>query len=272
MDSQPVLSIAKHGETSYTFHRSARHPFIVRAVGTILRPVLALFAALCLLAVRPSVLAAQEPSVRDEARRQLARLEVAITPASFLANCIEGRTEIVRLFLDVGMSPDVTDERGQTPLMHAALTGRATIVDRLLAAGARVDHADAHNATPLMYAASEGHGDVMARLLHAGADPNRADSFHGWTSLMYASFEGHADIVGRLIDAGADVDYQDPDRRFSALMYAAFQGFPDVIERLLDAGADVEAANIFGQTALTLASGRGFDQVAARIKEAEGGR
>jgi ankyrin repeat protein len=56
------------------------------------------------------------------------------------------------------------DEKGRSPLWHAACAGDSDEVDRLLEAGADVNQATQDGATPLLIAAGKGHEAVLGRL------------------------------------------------------------------------------------------------------------
>lgn len=103
---------------------------------------------------------------------------------------VSGRTEIVRLLLEAGATPD-TESRGQPgsaglPLCAAASWDHDGVVRELLAHGTdpdrREDDGTAH--TPLLWAAGGGHHGTAVLLLTAHADPDAA--LHGHTPLMAA--------------------------------------------------------------------------------------
>ena len=91
----------------------------------------------------------------------------------------------------------------QTRLVKASRTGSLDTVSSLLEAGVSPNVKDIDGWTPLMYAAFNGHEDVVQALLNAEADSNHQD-FHGRTPLMAATYIGNETIVTALLNAGAD--------------------------------------------------------------------
>eukprot|EP01041_Mallomonas_annulata_P009533 gene9533-19826_t len=130
----------------------------------------------------------------------------------------------------------------------------------------------------LMWASSQGRLETVAVLLEAGADVNNADN-DGITALMWAAgserddsdghkkgmFEkatkGQIGVVKLLLVYGARVDMQDNDG-ITALMYASFNGHVDAVDALLVAGADPSIRNFENKSAVDLARGAGYPEVA----------
>jgi hypothetical protein len=111
------------------------------------------------------------------------------------------------------------DERGQTPLILAALLGNQNLVEKLVEANclldARVEEPDGYPGfTALHWAARFGRISIVKFLLNSGA---AVDSKDGWdsTPLFHSLYLGDLDedvsiaIVKLLLDAGANVNLQD---------------------------------------------------------------
>jgi ankyrin repeat protein len=157
-------------------------------------------------------------------------------------------------------------------LFAAAQSGDAAKLKNLLASGA--DHAvtDEAGETPLMHAAHGGHVAAVEVLISAGADVN-AKSPHGWTALAKAAYNGEAErgyveVIEVLHQAGASLD----DRIFfgiTPLMLAAGGGDASVVEWLINAGADVLATNEGGRTARLMANDKFYVDVINLLTEAE---
>ena len=105
---------------------------------------------------------------------------------------------MVKLLLDKGADPNITDHIGNTSL-HGADRGHKDVVQLLLDRGAETNMANQN--TPLHYAVGGGHKDVAQLLLDRGADPNMANQ-NGNTPLDLARRYGHLDIVIILIYGG----------------------------------------------------------------------
>ena len=179
--------------------------------------------------------------------------------------------------LSGGVSPDVRDEQGQTPLMRIARAHLERIPDDrqnmprdpeacanlLLGRGALVNARDPAGRTALRLAmsgfASEhgvtGADESLARLLIArGADVNARDN-EGWSPLL-ALLDLWADqpkLLEFLIVKGADVNARLQDGR-SGLMLAARLGKVERLATLIDKGAGVNARDDGGATALMIAA------------------
>lgn len=83
----------------------------------------------------------------------------------------EGEAERLAAYVDAGVSPDLTNERGDAFLMLAAYNGQPDTVRVLLERGAEVNRANDRGQTPLAGAVFKGYGEVVRLLFEAGADP-----------------------------------------------------------------------------------------------------
>src|SRR4051812_6426575 len=108
-------------------------------------------------------------------RERLGRLGVPYSAEMFVAQAGEGDGEVVELFLDSGMPPNVRNKEGITAITNAAAAGYANVVNLLIAKGAAVEPHNAPGLTPLTAASWAGHTDVVEALLAHGADPNAVD-------------------------------------------------------------------------------------------------
>ncbi|MFI9775558.1 ankyrin repeat domain-containing protein [Streptomyces sp. NBC_01003] len=82
-----------------------------------------------------------------------------------------GESEQLAAYVDAGVSPDLTNDRGDSLVMLAAYHGHAEAVRALLARGADADRANDRGQTPLAGAVFKGADDVIRALLDGGADP-----------------------------------------------------------------------------------------------------
>lgn len=83
----------------------------------------------------------------------------------------DGEAERLAAYVDAGVTPDLTNERGDALLMLAAYNGHPETVRVLLQRGAEVDRANDRGQTPLAGAVFKGYGEVVRILFEAGADP-----------------------------------------------------------------------------------------------------
>ena len=117
-------------------------------------------------------------------------------------------------------------------------------------------------------ALTEGHMDIAMFLLNRGAVGDSM-SYVEQTGLYIASSRGYADVVRSLIDHGADLnaicqDYHgdyDNDVKWTPLHGAIYNGHRDIAILILGGGADTEILSSLGQTALYMASSRGYADV-----------
>lgn len=81
-----------------------------------------------------------------------------------------------RWLLQEGANPNITDNRGRTPLIAASEIGFLEGVEALVRRGARVDVANQTGETPLIAAVHARNIQLMEVLLEAGADPDLTDN------------------------------------------------------------------------------------------------
>ncbi len=153
-------------------------------------------------------------------------------PVEFIMDkALNGDVDAIRLALEAGVDPNITDADNRTPLMLAAFNAHIEIAERLLEAGARVDMRDSTNRTALMFACTGPDVRLVSLLLRRGADINGIDSHESWTPLMFAAAEGHREVVQLLLDSGADPNAADIDGETSAY-FANQRGFPEVAKMI----------------------------------------
>lgn len=116
---------------------------------------------------------------------------------------IQGSETILNLILANNPGLDCLDTWGRTPLSYAIKF--ANLVRILLEKGANPDLTEFSGFTPLAVSAEEGHSDTVVALLEYGAQVNlQTDAGSGgWTALCIAAEFDHPEIVKLLVDAGA---------------------------------------------------------------------
>ncbi len=148
----------------------------------------------------------RKTEIIERSREELQARGLGIAEEVF-AECVsEGDMKACVDFLHVGFSPDSRDDRG-VPILSLAIRGRhRELVDLLLDKGASVN-AVSHDRgnSPLMEAALRGDSETVDKLLEAGADLD-FQSKNGQTALMLAVGEGFTDVAKTLLDRGADTE------------------------------------------------------------------
>jgi ankyrin repeat protein len=83
--------------------------------------------------------------------------------------------------------------------------GDVITVREFIASGVSVDLRNQFGWTPLMLAANEGHTPILTLLLSEGADVNAINDF-GVSALAYAALRGKCCAIQALLDAGASLN------------------------------------------------------------------
>ncbi|MFP4081507.1 MAG: ankyrin repeat domain-containing protein [Candidatus Aminicenantes bacterium] len=194
-------------------------------------------------------------SPQKKALEQLDKSNIEYNEKNFLDHVVKGNKEVVILFLEAGMSPDV-EEADITALMEASRRGHTSVALDLMEAGADIDAKDDYGVTALMYAAISGSTEIMQKLIEQGADVN-AKSQNGRTALVevLTSENDHPPgIIQSLMEAGAEVNVR-ICQGLTPLMLAA-SGNPEIVKMLIEAGADVNAKDDHGTSVLMRAKYR----------------
>lgn len=142
---------------------------------------------------------------KEEARIKLGKMNVEYSQDSFVEKARDGDLIPVRLFLQSGMDPNVTNKIGQTALIVGARYGREEILSLLLEKGADPDVKDVEfGATPLIWASKTGFKSIVKKLLDNGADINSRNN-DDRTPLLWAAYSGHSVTVQLLLGRGKEV-------------------------------------------------------------------
>ena len=138
----------------------------------------------------------------------------------------------------------------QQQALDFARQGETATLARMVDVGLSVNLQDAKGNSLLMLASYNQQLDTAQMLLEKGADSNRRND-RGQTPLGGVAFKGYSDIAEILIDGGAEVD-ADNGGGMTPLMYARMFGRNQVAELLLQKGADERKKSKFGLTAKTM--------------------
>ncbi|KAI0738260.1 ankyrin [Daedaleopsis nitida] len=83
----------------------------------------------------------------------------------------DNNSELLLQAVDIGLPPNLTNDKGNTLLMLAAYNGHAGLVKELLARGADGDHTNDQGQSPLAGAVFKSHDEVVRVLIEGGANP-----------------------------------------------------------------------------------------------------
>ena len=135
-----------------------------------------------------------------------------------------GRTEIVRVLLDLGLNPNMQGGRLSTPLKAASFMGRMEIVRMLLEVGADPN---------------------MSRQERSSRNINEIFRNEPATCLESAIKRNHVEMVRELLKSGADCNAVTGPGRNTPLHFAASKS-PEITRLLLDRGAKIQSQNFSG--------------------------
>ena len=202
-------------------------------------------------------------------------------------------------------APTEKEVAGYTGLLDAAARGDALQIKTLVDEGHAPDIRDGHGRTPLHVAVFRSHHGAMRALVEAGADPNALEndrydivtiaavaddiptlkaalSLGGsaknitsrWdgTALIAAAHLGHAEVVRILIEAGAPLDHVN-NLGWTAVIESIVLGnggprHVETLRALVAAGADITIPDRDGQTPISLAKLRGYDEMVSILQKA----
>jgi uncharacterized protein len=185
------------------------------------------------VATAPSSRHDREPRSAEKTRRPIAVERSPEHVAVVMARARDGEIDALTRLLSSGVSPNVRDVDGFTPLMAAVVNDRSSAARILLDHGAEINARARGGLTALMLAIINDRPAAVTLLLDRGADVN-AQSGAGWTALTFAAWKGDAAVVRALLSHGAKPNVVDK-QGWSPLDYARPTLTPS------DAGARVHA-------------------------------
>ncbi|MBW1603369.1 ankyrin repeat domain-containing protein [Streptomyces sp. JJ66] len=97
-----------------------------------------------------------------------------------------GETDTLAAYVDAGVPPNLTNDKGDTLVMLAAYHGHADAVRALLERGAEADRVNDRGQTPLAGAVFKGELEVVRALVAGGADPSAGTPNAIDTARMFA--------------------------------------------------------------------------------------
>ena len=180
------------------------------------------------------------------------------TPLLLACTCRQNNS--VKLLLEAGSNPNITDKNKNTSL-HAAVHGRCRTKDikAIIDHFADINAINKNKQTAIMLACEKGDVHAINVLLKNRADLNIANA-DGDTCLHVVARRDHSkDVIHSMIKHGANVNAKNKFNE-TPLMKANKNGYIDVTKELLNAGADHKLLDGFGDTWIHRAIDGGYRQ------------
>ncbi|MEV6286427.1 ankyrin repeat domain-containing protein [Kribbella sp. NPDC051770] len=193
--------------------------------------------------------------------------------AALLGAATAGDADAAAAALAAGASIESADGQRRTALLLAALNDRVEVARLLVGLGADPDAQDDRKDSAWLVTGVTGSVAMLETLLPARPDLALRNRYGG-VSVIPASERGHVEYVRRVVRTGINVNHVN-DLGWTALLEAVILGkgseaWQEIVKILLAAGADPAIADRDGVTALQHAEKRGYDKIAAILREAKG--
>ena len=181
---------------------------------------------------------------------------------------VTSRQDILKklvMFQDIRI--DATTKAGCTALMKAAHSGNLEACEILLRSGASSTHRNKLNFSAIQLAAFRRNTEIVEAIKdHDAMMEEQRKAVLRAKEFRQACLHGKRKVVEAVLESGTvDVNAADDQER-TALHYAAIENHVVVCKVLLKAGANKAAQNAKGETALHLASQRGFSELVALLQ------
>lgn len=180
------------------------------------------------------------PSVY-KSKEKLAVLGYEFNEENFEKAVKEKRADIVKLFIDAGMSPNTTFEVGKRhiPVIFYAINNGDEMTFQVLI-HSKVDlHYSVDGVSLLSKAAEKGTPEMISLIIQSGVDINIA-GYNMMTPLMTAIENDNNGAAWLFIQSGANVNAADING-ITPLMRALGKGNIDIVRELIKKGANVNA-------------------------------
>ena len=115
--------------------------------------------------------------------------------------------KLVKLFLDLGVNPNIANEARLAPIHLAVLNNRLDIIKLLKAYGADLELPSELEQTPLHIAVNTSNLEIIKYLIEQGADMNIVDENNS-SVLDYAIDEANINIIKYFLSLGLDEDHR----------------------------------------------------------------
>ncbi|VDI79941.1 Hypothetical predicted protein [Mytilus galloprovincialis] len=159
-----------------------------------------------------------------------------------------GHTDVVRVLLEYGSDPNVSDQDDNYPLLLATSINNVDITSVLVRFGANINQCSKHLHTPLSIASYFGRASLVKYLLENGADIS-SDNDNNETALHIAVRSTNPKVVELLLAHKSDPNVCNVHGN-SCLSEAAFYGREDSVKILIKNKAEIDSSNKLGETPL----------------------
>jgi ankyrin repeat protein len=182
----------------------------------------------------------------ERAQRELKKRGVAPSGEALLTATRNGDASVVQWLLQTGVSPEIRDAEGRTPVRIAIQRHDPALALRLMEAGGRAETVATDGSSALGAALSTGDPWLAERLVAAGAR-SQGNMPSGDSLLVWAIRDGRTSWAKRALADGSDPRQRTRDGD-TLLCLAMRSGHREIIGDLLAKGADAASPGSDGRT------------------------
>ena len=203
-----------------------------------------------------------------KSREKLEVLGYEFNEESFVKAIKEKRSDIVKLFIDSGMSPDMTFTAGKyhVPVIFYAINSGDEMTFQVLLHSKADLLASVEGVSVLAKAAEKGTPEMISLIIKSGADIN-TEGYNMITPLMTAIESDNNGAAWLFIQSGANVNAADI-YGVTPLMRAVGKGNVDIVRELIKKGANVNAATKEGTKVYKFIGNKEREAVTVLLRDA----
>lgn len=169
---------------------------------------------------------------------------------SFFRACKDGKLEIVKAYIDIGIDTNAYNDFKENALTKAAEGNHVPILEILLAAGARIDDKDNSGDTPLQTAINWKNTEAAKFLVENGANLNVLNNSRQ-TPLSRCMDDYNTDMFDFLLKNGAEPDFS-AEKFLSPIIYAIQNHHSNFWQKLLAAKGNPDSLTNEAQDTLLI--------------------